>query len=127
MSDDLRRLSPADREKVNVLITKLLCGYGPDDPLWHTVDHVGALLDENDRLRALGEKVNTIRNSIVGFQRVGFSEHVYPLVAALDEAGFQGEGYEISRKNAGTLVARIAELEGLLRRARDRIAELEKW
>jgi hypothetical protein len=50
------------------------------------------------------QKINAIRNSIVGCQTVNFSEHVYPLVAALDEAGFVGDGYDVSRKNVGTMM-----------------------
>ena len=53
------------------------------------------------------EKINAIRNSIIGFATVNWSEHIYPLVAALNSAGCQGEGYPKSRENAGTLVEQI--------------------
>jgi hypothetical protein len=45
------------------------------------------------------EKINAIRNSIIGFQKVGWSDHVYPLVAALQEAGIEGAGYDVASAN----------------------------
>jgi ribosomal protein L40E len=45
---------------------------------------------------ALG-KINKIRNSIVGAQSVNWSAHIYPLVAALDAAGYVGAEYEKAR------------------------------
>lgn len=49
-------------------------------------------------------KIDAIRNSIVGTQTLNWSAHAYPLVAALEEAGFKGEGYEIARAKALTLI-----------------------
>jgi len=54
--------------------------------------------------KAALEKFYAIRNSIVGTQTVNWSAHIYPLVAALNEAGFQGQGYEEARKEAQTLI-----------------------
>ncbi len=62
------------------------------------------LMADRDRLRAAMTKINAIRNSIVGMQGFNFSEHAYPLVAALDEAGFNGDGYPQARANLGTLI-----------------------
>lgn len=62
-------------------------------------------------------KINGIRNSIVGEQGFNFSEHAYPLVAALDEAGIEGEGYPKSRENFGTMLDRTNRAE----RERDEI------
>ena len=45
-------------------------------------------------------KISAIRDSIIGRQTVNWSMHVYPLVAALHEAGFPGAGYEEARKRA---------------------------
>jgi len=59
--------------------------------------------------------INTIRNSIVGLQTVNWSEHVFPLVAALNEAGYQGEEYAITRENMKTLIALRDELIGDIR------------
>lgn len=68
-------------------------------------------------LEDMGRKISAIRDSIVGCQGFNFSEHAYPLVTALDAAGFNGAGYEIASKNLGTLIeqrdkaeARIADL-----------------
>lgn len=57
------------------------------------------------------EKINAIRNSIVGYQGFNFSEHAYPLVAALEEAGIKGASYAGNRANLGTLLERNAALE----------------
>lgn len=77
-----------------------------------------ALDRENDRLRAALMKIDSIRNSIVGAQAANWSEHIYPLVAALEEAGYKGEPYESARKNVGTLIERATKAEA-------RVAELE--
>lgn len=45
---------------------------------------------------ALGE-IDRIRDNIIGCQGVNWSRDIYPLVAALDEAGFPGEGYDKAR------------------------------
>lgn len=63
------------------------------------------------RLTTLGEKVSAIRDSIVAMQTVNWSEHIYPLVAALDEAGFAGAGYPGDRENFGTLLERATKAE----------------
>lgn len=55
---------------------------------------------ERGRYKTALEKIDAIRNDIVGTQSLGFSRHVYPLVAALDEAGFGGLGYEAAREHA---------------------------
>lgn len=39
---------------------------------------------ERDRFKLALDKINGIRNSIIGIQGFNFSEHAYPLVAALD-------------------------------------------
>lgn len=53
-------------------------------------------------------KISAIRDSIVGLQQVNMSEHIYPLVAALDGAGYVGVGYAIARENVGTLLEQLA-------------------
>lgn len=60
-------------------------------------DKLAVLKAENDRLREALTKIDAIRNSIIGYQNVGWSEHIYPLVAALNEAGFEGEEYKTAR------------------------------
>jgi len=64
-------------------------------------------------LRALN-KINGIRNSIIGSQRVNWSEHVYPLVAALNEAGFEGTDFSTAQNNVGTLIERATKAEKAL-------------
>ena len=59
-------------------------------------------------------KINEIRKSIVGMQGFNFSEHAYPLVAALDAAGYDGGTYEINRDNLGTLIERATKAEASL-------------
>lgn len=73
--------------------------------------------------KALGD-INDIRNSIIGCQKINWSEHIYPLVAALNEAGIEGQSYPEARENVGTLIeravaaeARVAELEARLAEA----------
>lgn len=56
--------------------------------------------DEIDRLRAALVKIDAIRNDIIGRQRIGWSSHVYPLVEALGEAGFEGMEYENAKAQA---------------------------
>lgn len=79
------------------------------------------------RLRAAEaalRKIDAIRNSIVGLQAMSFSEHVYPLVAALNEAGYPGEGYTIARANVGTLLDRATKAEAEVERLRGEVASL---
>ncbi len=56
-------------------------------------------------------KIDAIRNDIIGRQTINWSQHIYPLVAALGEAGFEGEGYEEARGKAVTLIDRIQTTE----------------
>ena len=86
---------------------------------------------ERDEARAALATVNDIRNSIIGAQTVNWSEHVYPLVAALDAAGFAGMPYPEARENVGTAEARGRE-RGLEEAAREcdqlaGIAERGPW
>lgn len=62
---------------------------------------------ELERYRTALEKIDAIRNSIVGRQSVHWSMHIYPLVAALGEAGFAGEGYEVAHAKAVEEVAAL--------------------
>ena len=69
------------------------------------------LAGEVERLRRALSQINAIRNSIVGFQAINWSEHIYPLVAALDEAGIEGLPYPKARENSGTLLAAVSAAE----------------
>lgn len=79
---------------------------------------------ERDRYHVALTKISAIRDSIVGMQGFNFSEHAYPLVAALDEAGFKGAGYEIARANLGTLIEQRNRAEAERDQAR---AERDVW
>lgn len=72
----------------------------------------------SDAALAALAKINDIRNSIVGTQQINWSEHIYPLVAALNEAGLKGLPYPEARANMGTVIEQrdtaLAECERLL-------------
>lgn len=83
-------------------------------------------------LEAVLSTINDIRNSIIGFQTVNFSEHVYPLVAALKRAGIEGTGYPQAREQFGTMLertktakAKIAALEAENAELRRELAETQ--
>jgi hypothetical protein len=81
------------------------------DDLEETERELARIGAEKDLFKAVLIKIDAIRNSIIGFQRVNWSEHIYPLVAALDEAGFEGAEYEKARADAGTLLEQIKRAE----------------
>lgn len=68
-------------------------------------------------------KISAIRDSIVGMQGFNFSEHAYPLVAALSAVGFDGAGYEIARANLGTLIEQAMKADAERDEAQEREAE----
>ena len=70
--------------------------------------------DETARLHLALQKISDIRDSIIGHQNVNWSEHIYPLVAALKEAGFKGTSYQIAKENIGTLHEEITQLRNAL-------------
>lgn len=76
------------------------------------------------KLETLATKVDAIRNSIVGCQGFNFSEHAYPLVAALKEAGYEGQGYEIASKNLGTCIERAVSAEKRAETAESQLARI---
>ena len=50
--EEIERLR-SDREKINVALTRALCGYDKDTALWHAPDRVPDLLKEIERLHRL--------------------------------------------------------------------------
>jgi len=84
---------------------------------------------ELKKLRGGLTKISAIRDSIVGFQSVGWSEHIYPLVAVLHDVGFDGVGYDEARKETRTLLDRAEASEALADRlagaTRDGLGMLE--
>lgn len=93
---------------------------------WHLACEDIAKRDaEIERLNTALGKINAIRNSIVGAQAVNWSEHIYPLVAALSEAGIAGLPYPEAKKNIGTLIDRNAELCAEIERLKGLIEKAE--
>ncbi len=82
-------------------------------------------LDHAVKFEAAIEKINDIRNSIIGFQTMNWSEHIYPLVAALEEAGINGQGYPEARENFGTMLQRTVSAEKRVYAAEERTKQLE--
>lgn len=81
--------------------------------LWGTalaefIDRMATALAEQATALA---KINDIRNSIIGLQAFNWSEHAYPLVAALNKAGIEGLEYPEARANVGTLLERANKAE----------------
>jgi hypothetical protein len=72
---------------------------------------VSELVRQNKALSESLMKINVIRNSIVGLQTVNWSEHIYPLVAALNEAGQVGMEYPEAREQFGTMLDRTNAAE----------------
>ena len=95
------------------------------------VVHVDVLVrdmaDEVERLRVGLGKINDIRNKIVGAQNMGWSSCVYPMVAALEEAGFEGEGYDVAREKLLVLNAYIDCRNAVVEAARDHICRHPGW
>lgn len=82
---------------------------------------------DSERLKSALTKINDIRNSIIGCQKVNWSEHVYPLVAALDAAGFEGASYEVARDQIGTLLERTNKAEAEVERLRAEHEGPDSW
>ncbi|KOR22967.1 hypothetical protein [Burkholderia cenocepacia] len=71
----------------------------------------GEVTDEVAMLRNALTSINGIRNSIIGLHTLNWSEHVYPLVAALDSAGFEGMEYPEAHAFYGTMLDRCNAAE----------------
>lgn len=74
-------------------------------------EQIGMWRERAEKAAAALTKISAIRDSIVAMQGFNFSEHAYPLVAALDEAGFEGVGYELAVKNFGTTLEQLRAAE----------------
>lgn len=70
-----------------------------------------AASEDMERLKSALDSINDIRNSIIGLQTLNWSEHVYPLVKVLDEAGFEGMEYPAAREFYGTMLDRCNAAE----------------
>lgn len=91
-------------------------------PKWAAI-YIRTEMGKLKQVRAALDVINGIRNSIIGTQSVNWSEHIYPLVAALDGAGFPGASYPEARENVGTLIERMAKLEATNEELRQWIAQ----
>ena len=82
------------------------------------------LEDRMEEARTALVAIDKIRNSIIGTQTINWSEHIYPLVAALEAAGYEGESYEKAREDVGTLIDRTNAAEGALTALKQRVDTL---
>jgi len=78
------------------------------------------------RANAVLSKINDIRNSVVGTQTVNWSEHIYPLVAALEDSGIAGMPYPEALENFGTLIERTNAAESALAALREEDERLHR-
>lgn len=72
----LRDAVAAERERINVAITRAMNGYKVDDPIWYTVDHVAKILEvseavEVERERYIDEKLllRAVADAAYDFER----------------------------------------------------------
>lgn len=95
------------------------------------IHRLNTIIEAADRemlkLRGALMKICAIRDSIIGCQCFNWSEHAYPLIAVLDEAGFPGAGYEIARANLGTLIERANKAESKADRMRRVFEAAKAW
>lgn len=70
-------------------------------------------------------KINVIRNSIVAFQSINWSEHIYPLVAALNEAGVEGMHYPEALAYFGSMLERTNKAESERDALQAKLTEVE--
>lgn len=92
---------------------------------WDPVEALG-VLEEIDRLTEALQKISEIRDSIIGRQNVNWSMHIYPLVAALGDAGFEGTEYPEARAAESAKVEQQARQEEEIRKLRTRVGVLER-
>ena len=113
----LRRIDADEDYEIRIAASAL----NLDDPSWLLASTLVHYIELATKRHDALAKISEIRDSIVGQQGFNFSEHAYPLVAVLNAAGFKGAGYEISRRNLGTL---IDQRDAALTRAREAEAQL---
>lgn len=95
-------------------------------PLVTLLSAQSAIAERDKRIAELEKalsKINDIRNSIIGCQKINWSEHIYPLVAALNEAGIEGQGYPEAREYVGTLIERTNAAEARAEAAEELLKE----
>jgi hypothetical protein len=102
---------PSDKEILDDVIRTKVEGIKADRPYAnYEPDGDGPITLE----QAL-EGINKIRNCIVGLQTLNWSEHIYPMVALLNRAGYKGLEYPENKENFGTLLDAYVEAIELLK------------
>jgi hypothetical protein len=57
------------------------------------------------------DQISNIRDSIIGGQSINWSQHIYPLVAILRAAGYEGRGYDDAKAHLAEINERISDDE----------------
>lgn len=115
-SADLLRTSARSPEPCNESSDKgLIADSILDDAA--TIADLRRQVEERDatigKLRAALDRINEIRNDIVGRQSLNWSLHIYPLVAALNDAGYVSADYKLARESIVSANATIARLRAV--------------
>ncbi len=75
-----------------------------DGQRYHIDCVIRLLKDKNHEQTKALRAINDIRNSIIALATMNWSAHIYPLVAALNEAGYESDDYEEAKAKAQTLI-----------------------
>lgn len=75
---------------------------------------VAAAREALERVEKGLTEINEIRNSIIGHQNMNWSEHIYPLVAALNGMGVFGLDFPEARERVARLHERVETAEARL-------------
>ena len=122
-ADEARRVASTIARLETELATALQLEVERGQVLDTTRQQLVSATAEVERFKTALDKIDAIRNDIVGSQHVNFSRDIYPLVAALGEAGYSGEGYDKARHRVVSYVSRIQELEAEVERLTTELAE----
>ena len=123
MSTTKTTLTDEQLAELRRVLESMCSGEYCDDADPYHAEEFGTALDELVALRTALAKINEIRNSIIGFQTVNWSEHVYPLVAALNEAGIEGMEYDAACQHYRTMFERLRVAEGRAEELNSQLAE----
>jgi hypothetical protein len=122
------KVTPETLRAISSILDSAYLEAGNEDAeraLTDAVDALAAAADRIDQCESALTKIDAIRNDIVGRQTIGWSAHVYPLVAALGDAGYPGEGYDVARAKAVALISEVKRLEKELAAERAKVATME--
>jgi malonyl CoA-acyl carrier protein transacylase len=79
---------------------------------------------EVERFKSVIQMIDDIRNSIVAFQTVNWSEHIYPLVTILEAAGFKGMEYPAAKDKFKPILERAETAEADSKRFREALEKI---